>query len=219
MDTELAKLKAEIKELKGDNEKLKENNDEWMEEALDMRKELKVINDKLGLIIFDADDWKEQIIEKIAPELTAEKVNKKLKEENKKLKELNEELKELNEEFTAENDTLEEENRELKAENAFLDSYEKQEALCQITELKDKLEDSESTMRGAMSAFMKCQKDYNRLEEENKKLKEIENKVNAFKTMLKETCELEEDDEDWKDTWEIIEETLNINSHGVEETE
>jgi hypothetical protein len=39
-------------------------------------------------------------------------------------------------------------------------------------------------------------------------------KIEAFKKMLEETAELEEDDEDWRETWDIIEETLKINSLG-----
>ena len=53
-----------------------------------------------------------------------------------------------------------------------------------------------------------------KLKVENDRLNNLKCRVDNFKEMLKKTAELEEDEEGWMETWDIIEETLGIDTMG-----
>ena len=75
--------------------------DQWIEESMDMREELKVIHNKLGNIVFDAEGWEKDIINKLAPKIIKKKDRFKelFMKEKKELKKLKEKYEEQESEF------------------------------------------------------------------------------------------------------------------------
>jgi len=127
----------------------------------------------------------------------------KTKEENEKLKT---KIKDLDEKIEEQEYEIEEQREIINDLDEYKDKFEdmEEELANKSLEFKEKIEDSESTMRGAMDGFMKCQKDYDTLK----------SKIDAFKQKLKDTNDLDEEDEGWMETWDIIETTLKINTAG-----
>ncbi len=83
-----------------------------------------------------------------------------------------------------------------------------------IDNLKEENAELDSTMKGAMDSFMMAQNSYNKLKVVNDKYNNLKFRVDNFKQMLKDTADLEEDEEGWMETWDIIEDTLGIDSRG-----
>ena len=174
-------------------EKLEEELERWMEESMDMREELKVITDKLGNIVFDAEGWEKDIINKLAPKIIEKK--DKFKElfmkEKKELKKLKEEIKKLKEEE---------------------ERLEAVECVC-VEEIKELKEDIEKLKEENNKLLLKETQTNNEnvsIKSEIEELKEYKKKIVNFKKMLKDTTE---NDSDY-DTWDIIEKTLKINASG-----
>ena len=174
-------------------EKLEEELERWMEESMDMREELKVITDKLGNIVFDAEGWEKDIINKLAPKFIEKKDRFKelFMKEKKELKKLKEEIKKLKEEE---------------------ERLEAVECVC-VEEIKELKEDIEKLKEENNKLLLKETQTNNEnvsIKSEIEELKEYKKKIVNFKKMLKDTTE---NDSDY-DTWDIIEKTLKINASG-----
>ena len=101
-----------------------------MEESMDMREELKVITDKLGNIVFDAEGWEKDIINKLAPKFIEKKdrfkeLFMKEKKELKKVKKEVAKLKEENNKLLLKETQTNNENVSIKSEIEELKEYKK----------------------------------------------------------------------------------------------
>ena len=224
-------------------EKLEEELERWMEESMDMREELKVITDKLGNIVFDAEGWEKDIINKLAPKFIEKKDRfkelfmkekkelKKLKEEIKKLKEEEERLEAVECVCVEEIKELKEDIEKLKKENNKL-KEESDEAKEFLMDLGDIIEEYGHSRDEQVDLFLEqTLKENKKLKEENNKLLLKETQTNnenvSIKSEIEELKEYKkkivnfkkmlkdttENDSDY-DTWDIIEKTLKINASG-----
>ena len=257
-------FKEEIKKLKEENKKLAElhniattlaNSDneylqekikkleQWKEESMDMREELKVIHDKLGNIVFDAEGWEKDIINKLAPKIIEKKdkfkeLFMKEKKELKKLKEENNKLLLKETQTNNENVSIKSEIEKLKEEFEEFKMDHPCDMNCEITGLTITEDDlvcsldygslicesewnglpkEQKKTRGELQneneELKKILKASFKTDKENKELKVYKMMIDDFKKMLKDTTENDPECEEY-DTWDIIEKTLKITASG-----